>query len=53
MAFIYIAFGDLTDIKKDIDEENIIHAKTKFNKQFIKLFNDYQIISFGEIKYFL
>jgi hypothetical protein len=53
MAFIYIAFGDLTDIKKDTNQYNINNAKRKFNKEFIELFNQYQKISFGKIKYYL
>lgn len=53
MAFIYIAFGDLTDIKEATNTHNISNAKKNFNKEFIKLFNDYQIESFGEIKYIL
>ena len=43
MAFIYIAFGDMTDIKKEKDINNINHAKQDFNPEFMPLFEEYKI----------
>ncbi len=42
MAFIYIAFGDLTDIKITVYKNDVDHAKKKFKPEFMPLFEEYK-----------
>jgi hypothetical protein len=42
LAFIYIAFGDLTDIKITVDKSDVDFAKEQFKPEFMPLFEEYK-----------